>query len=62
MTDAEHPFPPPLPPPPSDDAHHAHVDRVFPELSPDQPVIIQFPGYADRPRPRVRGTETGQEG
>jgi hypothetical protein len=54
----------PLPPPPKhhDPAHEMVVDTVFPQLSTDQPMIIQFPTYRDEPRPNKRGTQTAQEG
>jgi len=56
----DHPFTPP--PPPPDDAHELVIDRVFPQLSTDQPMIIAMPTYRDEPRPNKRGTETTQDG
>jgi hypothetical protein len=64
MTAADNPLDLPLiepPPPPMDQAHEYVVDHVFPELSRDQPMIIQFPTYRDEPRPPQRGTETSQD-
>ena len=60
---AGHPIDAPLEPAPehSDQAHEVVIDTVFPQLSTDQPMIIQVPTYRDEPRPNQRGTETGQE-
>jgi hypothetical protein len=60
---AGHPIDPPTPPPPhTDDAHEIVLDSVFPYLTLDQPIILQFPTYRDDPQPRQRGTETSQDG
>jgi hypothetical protein len=56
----DHPMTPP--PPPVQEGHEVVVDRVFPQLSTDQPMIIQMPTYRDEPRPNQRGTETAQGG
>jgi hypothetical protein len=59
---AGHPNDEPIQPPPlhADDAHEFVIDTVFPQLSTDQPMIIQVPTYRDEPRPNQRATQTGQ--
>jgi hypothetical protein len=63
MDTAGHPVDNPItpPPPPHDEAHEIVIDRVFPQLSTDQPMIIQMPTYRDLPKPNLRATETAQE-
>jgi hypothetical protein len=60
---AGHPVDISIEPPPKhwDPAHELVVDTVFPQLSTDQPMIIQLPTYRDEPRPNLRATETAQE-